>query len=214
MNKSDLVVKALNTSFDYEEYKAFAEKELNSFDASKTDQIFVERNEARKINLVRMSRIEKQFQPNEESIELLKNIDQNLLWIVISESWCGDSAQSLPVISRLAFLNPLINLKIIPRDKNLDYMDIYLTDGKRSIPKLIVYNDDLIEIASWGPRPKTAQHLMEDMLKNNLPKSERLKKLHLWYAKNKGAEIESEIVQIIKEITPKIKIESLASSKL
>ena len=198
MDYPELLTKILKTSFDYEEYKVRAEKELNSFDLLTADKTAIERNEARKINAARMSRIEKQFQPDNESIELLKKINQGLLWVVISENWCGDSAQSLPVIAKLASQNTMIDLKIVLRDNNPEFMNNHLTNGKRSIPKLIIFDEDFHQLASWGPRPESARVLMERMLEERIEKPERLKKLHLWYAKNKGQEIEKEIISTLK----------------
>ncbi len=198
MNQSDLLTEALKTSLDYKEYKVQAERELHSFDLFTADKTAIKRNNARLINLARMSRIEKQFQPENESIEALNKIHQKLFWIVISENWCGDSAQSLPIIAKLVSLNSMIEFKIVLRDKNPELMNNYLTNGKRSIPKLIIFDEDFQELTTWGPRPETAHMLMGKMLEEQLEKSERLKKLHLWYAKNSGKEIENEIIFLMK----------------
>ena len=198
MNQTDILTEALNKCLNYEEYKVQAERELNLFDLFTADKTAIERNHARKINLARMSRIEKQFQPENESIEVLNKINQKLFWIVISENWCGDSAQSLPIIAKLASINSMIDFKVVLRDKNPEFMNNYLTNEKRSIPKLIIFDEDFQELTTWGPRPATAQKLMEAMLEEQIEKPERLKKLHLWYAKNSGREIENEIISLIK----------------
>lgn len=198
MNQTDILTEALNKCLNYEEYKVQAERELNLFDLFTADKTAIERNDARKINLARMSRIEKQFQPENESIEVLNKINQKLFWIVISENWCGDSAQSLPIIAKLASINSMIDFKVVLRDKNPEFMNNYLTNEKRSIPKLIIFDEDFQELTTWGPRPATAQKLMEAMLEEQIEKPERLKKLHLWYAKNSGREIENEIISLIK----------------
>ena len=198
MNQTDILTEALNKCLNYEEYKVQAERELNLFDLFTADKTAIERNDARKINLARMSRIEKQFQPVNESIEVLNKINQKLFWIVISENWCGDSAQSLPIIAKLASINSMIDFKVVLRDKNPEFMNNYLTNEKRSIPKLIIFDEDFQELTTWGPRPATAQKLMEAMLEEQIEKPERLKKLHLWYAKNSGREIENEIISLIK----------------
>ena len=198
MNQTDILTEALNKCLNYEEYKVQAERELNLFDLFTADKTAIERNHARKINLARMSRIEKQFQPENESIEVLNKINQKLFWIVISENWCGDSAQSLPIIAKLASINSMIDFKVVLRDKNPEFMNNYLTNEKRSIPKLIIFDEDFQELTTWGPRPATAQKLMEAMLEEQIEKPERLKKLHLWYAKNSGREIENEIISLVE----------------
>ncbi len=198
MNQTDILTEALKKSLNYEEYNVQAERELNLFDMFTADKTAIERNDARKINLVRMSRIEKQFQPENESIEVLNKINQKLFWIVISENWCGDSAQILPIIAKLVSINSMIDFKVVFRDKNPEFMNNYLTNGKRSIPKLIIFDEDFQELTTWGPRPSTAQKLMKAMLEEQIEKPERLKKLHLWYAKNSGREIENEIISLVE----------------
>ena len=43
----------------------------------------------------------------------IDKIEDNQLWMVITENWCGDSAQNLPYIARIASLNKKIELRII-----------------------------------------------------------------------------------------------------
>ncbi len=200
---------SLKSSFNYPEYKSRMENELNTFDLESADASTIERNGARKINLARMNRLEKQYQPENKSVETIINIKVKLLWVVISETWCGDSAQSLPVIAKLVSMNPMFELKITLRDKNPELMNEYLTNGKRSIPKLIIFDETYSELVTWGPRPTSAQNLMTEMLNENIDKSERLKRLHLWYAKNKGAEVEEELIMMLsKSLIPELNLTS------
>ncbi len=201
--------KIFYSGFTYDAYKSHLESEISASDKEISNPDTSERIEAKKINFVRMKRLDSYFQPKMSTIEIIKSINQKQNWVVISENWCGDSAQILPVIARLAFLNPLINLRIILRDKNPDFMDRYLTDGKRSIPKLIIFDDDFNQLISWGPRPKTAQMLMMRMIENDISKSERLKNLHLWYSKNKGIDVADEITLLITELHPAEPVEIL-----
>ncbi len=106
----------------------------------------------RKLNFQRSSRLEKTFVPSEETRQIFSNIIKKQKWILITESWCGDSAQNLPIIAKLAELNSLIDFKIVLRDSNLDFMDLYLTNGGRAIPKLIVFDENDNELFRWGPQ--------------------------------------------------------------
>ena len=197
MNQKELISSALKSSMDYEEYKINTENEYNFMESSVSD----EKNAAREINLARMRRIDAQFKPSIKTMEIIRGIDQDLLWIVISENWCGDSAQNLPIIAKISTLSDKINLRIILRDQNTGFMERYLTSGKRSILKLVIFNEDHNELATWGPRPESAQALMDKMIRELIEKSERLKRLHLWYAKNKGLDVENEISNTVKSIS-------------
>lgn len=140
-----------------------------------------------KLNNARSLRITKTFIPENDIVELVNEISEPQIWMVLTEDWCGDSAQNIPYLSKLAELNSNIELKIVYRDTNLDLMDEYLTNGKsRSIPKLVGFDLEGNELFSWGPRPKELLALVDDWKSSGLAKEELTKNVHTWYAKNKG----------------------------
>ncbi|MEZ4885891.1 MAG: thioredoxin family protein [Chitinophagales bacterium] len=151
------------------------------------------------MNVVRMKRLDKRTQLNETLIEQLAAIDKPLIWLVISEAWCGDAAQIVPVLATMADQTPNIELKLILRDHHLDIMDAYLTNGARGIPKLIVLDaTTLEEIATWGPRPQPAQELLYEYKTNpNESYAEFSKRLQLWYARDKTVHIQKELSEMI-----------------
>lgn len=163
---------------------------LNDYDKSFYDY--------RKLNFQRSSRLEKTFIPTDETKQLFSEINQQQKWIVITESWCGDSAQNLPVIAKLAQLSGLIDLKIVLRDSNLEFMDLHLTNGGRAIPKLIVFDENDNKIFQWGPRPVEAQNLFTRFKNDGIAKPDINKELHLWYGRNRGKEVEREIYELLK----------------
>jgi hypothetical protein len=154
--------------------------------------------ENRKINFQRTSRLNKTFIPADETKHLFSQIEGAQRWFVITESWCGDSAQNLPIIAKLANLSEKINFKIVLRNSNLDFMDLHLTNGNRSIPKLIVFDENENELFLWGPRPVEAQNIFTNLKNNGIEKPEINKQLHQWYGRNKGKEVEKEIAELVK----------------
>ncbi|MEX0684646.1 MAG: thioredoxin family protein [Balneolales bacterium] len=154
-----------------------------------------------RLNVHRMHRIEKQATLIPELDANLKQPMKKELWIIISEAWCGDAAQSVPALQRIAQASDDITLKILLRDENLDVMDKYLTNGSRSIPKLICLDAETLEEKwTWGPRPAEAQALMNTLKKNeNLTKEDKAAKLHGWYAKNKTESLQNEIWNLLKD---------------
>jgi len=103
-------------------------------------------------------------------------------------------------LAKLADLNPLITLKIVFRDEHPDLMDAYLTNGNRSIPKLVAVTADLQqELFTWGPKPKYLLDRLAAFKRNSggLTYLEFLEEIHLWYAKNKQKDLESEIYPLI-----------------
>jgi glutaredoxin-related protein len=120
--------------------------------------------------------------------------------MVITENWCGDSAQNLPYLAKISKLNNNIKLRIILRDSHPEIMDSYLTNGTRSIPKLVVFDAEGNERFSWGPRPMEVQKLFSQWKAEGIVKPELYEKLHLWYSKDKGKSIEKEILQLIQSL--------------
>jgi hypothetical protein len=153
-----------------------------------------------RICLQRMIRWNKTSKVSEALEQLLLQVNQPQVWLVITEAWCGDGAQSIPHLAKLADLNPLITIKIVLRDEHPDLMDAYLTNGNRSIPKLIAMTADLQqELFTWGPKPKYLLDLHAAFKQNSEGRSysDFLEEVHLWYAKNKQKDLESEIYPLI-----------------
>ena len=151
-----------------------------------------------KLNYQRFSRILRTYKVDEMLHDKIKNISSPQIWMIISEVSCGDSAQNIPYIARIAEINPLIHLRIILRDSNLDIMDLYLTDGKsRSIPKLVAFDEQGNELFQWGARPREAQVLVNRLRNEGMPKEIFLEQLHLWYGRDRGKSLESELKEII-----------------
>jgi hypothetical protein len=157
-----------------------------------------------KLNYQRFSRILRTYKVDDSLVEKIKNISSPQIWMIISEVSCGDSAQNVPYIARIAEINPLIHLKIILRDSNLDIMDLYLTDGKsRSIPKLVAFDENGNELFQWGARPREAQELVNRLRSEGMSKEKFLEQLHLWYGRDRGKSLEQEFKEIsmIEEIS-------------
>ena len=130
----------------------------------------------------------------------LENLDRDYIWLVISESWCGDAAQILPIINKMAEVSDKIDLKIVLRDDNEDLMNLFLTNGTRSIPKLIIIDKETNEvIADFGPRPQEAKQLILDYKAEHGIVDETAKiNLQKWYLNDKGISTQKEIVALMK----------------
>jgi hypothetical protein len=159
--KVDFLPEHLENSYSFETYKTFVTDLVAQGKTSGPEQRedlihFTE------LNAKRMKRIEKTTVLSEELKASLTRIKESFTWILISEAWCGDAAQIVPVIGKIADQNSHIDLKIILRDEHLSIMDQYLTNGGRSIPKLICLDQDFQEVFVWGPRPKSIQQVVMD----------------------------------------------------
>jgi len=147
----------------------------------------------------RMARWDKTFKISEYVQQKLMALDEELTFLVLTESWCGDAAPSLPIINKIAETSPKITLKIVLRDESLDLMDAFLTNGARSIPKLIILDKANNEIlGEWGPRPSIATQMVEDCKREHGKLTDAFKEeLQVWYNKNKGQNILEDILKLL-----------------
>ncbi len=155
-----------------------------------------------KLNESRMHRLDKTLQVIDEVKEYLENIQRPYIWLVLAETWCGDAAQVVPVINKMAEVSDKIDLRILLRDENEALMNLFLTNGTKSIPKLIMLDKKTNEvIADFGPRPKGAKQLIIDYKTTHGMVDETAKiELQKWYLADKGISIQKEIVALMNEV--------------
>lgn len=123
--------------------------------------------------------------------------------LVLSEDWCGDAVNIVPIVAKLADSVSNMDMRILARDQNLDIMDAHLTNGKsRSIPIVILLNDKFQECGWWGPRPRALQQWVVDN-GMQLPKDVRYKEIRTFYARDRGLTTIREIVEMLEECCAK-----------
>jgi len=154
------------------------------------------------LNIARMEKWNKRFSISEDSRTLMESLERPEIWLVINEGWCGDAAHSLPVMHKMAEASPAINFKVVIRDENPELMDNFLTNGARSIPKLIRLDSETLEVlGTWGSAPKEVKELKKDMKAAGQEPQEINKAVQLWYARNRGKAIEQELAAEIVQKT-------------
>lgn len=149
-----------------------------------------------KLNWSRMNRWFKHGEIKEEVKNKIKGIAEPQTWVLIAEPWCGDAAHSVPFIKMLADLNPNIQLKVQLRDSGSE-IDNYLTNGGKSIPKLIIRDHQGKDIATWGPRPANGQAFFLEKKESGMPMDDVKEALQQWYNDDKGASIQEELVALV-----------------
>jgi pantothenate kinase-related protein Tda10 len=150
------------------------------------------------LNETRMNRLEKTITISEEVKNKLQNLDKKYIWLVLAEGWCGDAAQIVPVIHKMAEATDKVELKIALRDDNDALMQYFLTNAGKAIPKLIVLEAETLEVVDdWGPRPQGAKQLILDYKAIHGVVDETAKiELQKWYLHDKGISIQNEIVEM------------------
>lgn len=195
-----VTLKDIDRGLTYPEFVDFTEVLVNENRTTGANQSEAYLNYTR-MCLQRMQRWNKTAKVSSEMENLVRSIQEPQIWLIITEAWCGDGSQSIPFIAKLAELNPKIQLKIIMRDENPEIMDAYLTNGARSIPKLIAYSADLkCELFTWGPKPKYLIDRYKEYRHDSKGVSyqEFLEEVYLWYARNKNKDLEAELFPLIQ----------------
>ena len=183
-------------SYTYDEYKAMIEAlhaQGKVTGVAQSESLL----EYSKLNMHRMQRWDKTFVPNAELARTIATIEKSLHWIIITEGWCGDAAQQIPVIEKLAALNPRIHTHYILRDDNRETMDMFLTNGSRSIPVWICTDEHWNFRWKWGARPRAAQDMLNKLKEEAVSLDEQKQQLHGWYAKNKHEALQLEVAQML-----------------
>lgn len=156
-----------------------------------------------KLNISRTHRWDKRGALSEETQEVIDAISTKQTWFVITEGWCGDSAQILPFINKMAESNSNIELKIILRDEYPEIMDEFLTDGKsRSIPKVVILDTETLGVLSvWGPRPVDVHKTyLAERVDSEVGGKKAAENLHIWYTRDKGKVVQQEFVEVLKTL--------------
>lgn len=120
--------------------------------------------------------------------------------LALSEDWCGDAVNTLPAVARWVEKLDHVDFRVLGRDDNPDIMDAHLTDGRsRSIPVVIVYDENFEEIGWWGPRPAELQEFVLGE-GGELAADERYLRVRRWYARDRGRSVLEEILEVFEQV--------------
>ncbi|MGB3345378.1 MAG: thioredoxin family protein [Aequorivita sp.] len=194
---SNLIKDSVKKAMDYAQYnllfKQLVDEERST---GEHDQMKVDYT---KLNFSRTKRLDKTAKIEAAQAEVFKNIPTKQTWLVISEPWCGDAAQTLPFLNRISEISKNIDLKIVLRDENLELMDRFLTNGSRSIPMIIMLDEQLEVIQQWGPRSKAATKLVTDYKEEHGVIDDAFKEIiQVWYNNDKGVSIVNDLVETLE----------------
>lgn len=195
----NIIQNSLQNSYSYQEYRMLidnllAEGKVTGHEQSEFLTTYSE------LNVTRMKRLDKTIQIPENIQNSLNNLGQNYIFLVLTEGWCGDAAQIVPVLNKLAEASDKIELKLVLRDDNDDLMQHFLTNGSKSVPKLVLLDAETKQVlSSWGPRPVGATKLITDYKAEYGIIDETAKtELQKWYLHDKGISTMNEVTGLVE----------------
>ncbi len=190
------LIKAIDYNTYFDQIKQFSELQKTSGPEQSQSRI-----EFTALNYQRMKRLNKTILINDDAKQFLENVKKEQIWLVITEAWCGDSAQITPVLNKIAELSPAITLKFVYRDENPELMDAFLTNGGRAIPKLIALSGENEVLFTWGSRPSLATQMVVDFKEKHGSLTPEFKEeLQNWYNKDKGQNITDDLIALLSKI--------------
>ena len=184
MTLEDILNLSLQKGINYAAYRTLVSQlvEQNSTTGNEKTEALANYT---KLNDKRMKRWDKTVKISEALQQKIIKYPEKLTLLVLTESWCGDAAHIIPVINKIAVLNPNIELKLVLRDENEGLMNHFLTNGGKAIPKLIAVNQDKHVEFTYGPRPKEATQLVNSYKAQHGALTPEFKEdLQHWYNKN------------------------------
>ena len=194
----ELVQKGISKAMSYQDYRILIDNLSEEGKSTGSEQ-----NEALTnytvLNQRRMKRLDKTLKISDEAVKKINAFDKKVTWLVLTESWCGDAAQTMPMMNKVAELSDNISFKVILRDENLEVMNRFLTNNTMSIPKLVMVEDATGEIlGEWGSRPKTATQMVVDYKNEHGTLTPEFKEeLQVWYNKDKGQSTLSDFMELL-----------------
>ena len=196
------IAQALFNSHSYLEYRKLMADLLKDGKSTAVEQT-QERTHYSELNESRMRRLDKTINITDENCVKLKTLTKRYIWLVLSESWCGDAAQILPILHKMEVeSNGKIEMKLVLRDENETLMNLLLTNKSKAIPKLIIIDKETGSVVGdWGPRPQGAVNLIEAYKAEFGSIDETAKaNLQLWYLHDKGLSTQNEIIQLLQNL--------------
>lgn len=195
------IAKALFNSYSYLEYRKLMVDLLKEGKSTAIEQT-EEMTHYSELNESRMRRLDKTINITDDNIVKLNSLNNHYIWLVLTESWCGDAAQILPILYKMALeSNEKIEMKLVLRDEHEELMNHFLTNKGKAIPKLICIDKKTGSVVGdWGPRPQGAIDLIENYKEKFGTIDETAKAdLQLWYLHDKGASTQNEIIQLLHD---------------
>ena len=150
-----------------------------------------------KLNWTRQQRWLKTGVVDPTLAQAIADIDHPQEWIILTEPWCGDASHTVPFIYKLSVLNPLINATYQLRDSEPFLIEQYLTNGGKSIPKLIIRDQAGKDLVVWGPRPAACQVIYNELTAAHADFGTIKTELQKWYNADKGQSFQRELLEAL-----------------
>lgn len=135
------------------------------------------------------------------TLEALEDLGREWKLLAIAEDWCGDASNLVPVFGRLARDSEWIDLRVVKRDEHPELMDMYLTNGSRSIPIIVIMDENFRPVGRWGPRPAELQEFVIRQKRGGKSTAPEIyREVRRWYARDRGRTTLREALAVMSDL--------------
>lgn len=153
-----------------------------------------------KYNLDRQLLVSEQWRMSSSFREAILSLHGPQTWMFLTDDWCIDSAYSLPLVREAAALREDVTIHILLKDDNLDILDRYLTNGSRSIPEFVAFDEEGVPLMIWGPQPDAIRNIRRDLMDGGAEGSIVSSTTVDWYADHGWLEVERELTELMLDV--------------
>jgi Thioredoxin len=139
------------------------------------------------------------YTPNESLTALTKTMAPLDVYIIM-ENWCGSSAGNVPYIVKILQTIPNTTIHIVPRDSNEEFMNAYLSDGKKSIPIVIGFEKKGNELFKWGSSTSAQNEYAKELQTQQIAFPEFIIAMRIWFLANNADAVEADFMKIFSSL--------------
>lgn len=151
-------------------------------------------------NLHTIETVLKTYEPSIAIKSITKTIQPIEVYIIM-ENWCGSSAGNIPYVVKIMNTITDVKIHIVPRDENDDFMNQYLSEGKKSIPIVIGFDVNGIELFKWGSSSVAQATYAKTLQKHSIPFPDFIIAMKKWFLEFNVEAIETDFISIFNSLS-------------
>jgi hypothetical protein len=119
--------------------------------------------------------------------------------LVVAEDWCGDSANTVPHVARLADQVENLEVRVVRSGPGRGIMATHLTpDGRTATPTMVLLDEEGDEVGCLVEQPPELQEWWLGEAVNIVDEQERFEQKYAWYAEDAGASTQAAVVELMR----------------
>lgn len=137
--------------------------------------------------------------PAEGLLASAREIPGSWRLLVVAEDWCGDSANTLPYVAKLAEELDNLDVRVVKSAEGREIMEAHPTpDGRVATPTMVMLDEGGALVGCLVEQPRVLQEWWLGEARKIEDEGARFARKYAWYDDDAGASIMTEIVQLMR----------------